>query len=57
MPDFEADKPPSYRRAGRRERMEAIGGNQPFIMKADGIGWLYAPGGQGWSAANALRTD
>ncbi len=24
--------------------MAAIAGNQPFIMKPDGLGWLYAPG-------------
>ena len=24
--------------------MSAIAGNQPFIMKPDGVGWLFAPG-------------
>ena len=24
--------------------MEAIAGNQPFILKPDGVGWLFAPG-------------
>ena len=24
--------------------MSAIAGNHPFIMKPDGVGWLFAPG-------------
>jgi formate dehydrogenase major subunit len=44
-PDFEADKPPGYRPAPDAEGPEAISGATPFIMQADGRGWLYAPSG------------
>ena len=42
-PDFEADKPPDYRPQPGATGMAAIAGDQPFIMKPDGRGWLYAP--------------
>ncbi len=42
-PDFEATKPPDYRPEPGAQGMAAIAGNQPFIMKADGVGWLYSP--------------
>ncbi len=42
-PDFEPDKPPDYRPPPGATGMAAIAGNQPFIMKPDGVGWLYAP--------------
>jgi len=56
VPDFEADKPPSYRPPTRAnevtgreevvaEAQDAIGGNEPFIMQADGRVWLYVPTG------------
>ncbi len=44
-PDFEPDKPPSYRAPDGAEGMEAIGGDEPFIMHPDGRAWLFAPGG------------
>jgi formate dehydrogenase major subunit len=44
-PDFEPTKPPSYRPSDGATGMAAIGGNHPFIMKTDGLGWLYAPKG------------
>jgi formate dehydrogenase major subunit len=44
-PDFEPDKPPSYRPDADAKGMKAIGGAEPFIMKPDGRGWLFAPGG------------
>jgi formate dehydrogenase major subunit len=44
-PDFEADKPPSYRPPEEAAGPEAISGASPFIMQADGRGWLYAPAG------------
>jgi len=44
-PDFERDKPPSYRRPDGSTGMASIAGNEPFIMKPDGKGWLYAPTG------------
>ncbi len=44
-PDFEPDKPPNYRPAPGSMGMDAIAGDAPFIMKPDGRGWLFAPGG------------
>ncbi len=45
IPDFEPDKPPSYRPAENAAGMAAIAGDAPFIMKADGRGWLFASTG------------
>ena len=45
VPDFEPTKPPSYRAPEGAAGMEAIGGDEPFIMHADGRAWLFAPGG------------
>jgi formate dehydrogenase major subunit len=42
-PDFEPDKPPDYQPPAGATGMAAIAGNQPFILKPDGVGWLYAP--------------
>jgi formate dehydrogenase major subunit len=44
-PDFEADKPPSYRPPPDAAGPAAISGATPFIMQADGRGWLYTPSG------------
>ncbi len=44
-PDFEPAKPPTYRAPPGAEGMAAIDGDKPFIMKTDGLGWLYAPKG------------
>src|SRR5262249_25800109 len=44
-PDFEPNKPPSYRPPKDARGMDAIAGDSPFIMKPDGKGWLYAPTG------------
>jgi formate dehydrogenase major subunit len=44
-PDFEAEKPPDYRPPEDAEGPDAIAGDDPFIMQADGRGWLYAPAG------------
>ena len=44
-PDFEPTKPPDYRPAAGATGMAAIAGDRPFIMKPDGLGWLYAPKG------------
>jgi len=43
-PDFEPDKPPDYRPDPGAKGMDAISGAAPFIMKPDGMGWLFAPG-------------
>jgi len=45
QPDFEPDKPPGYRPPPGATGMAAISGAEPFIMKPDGLGWLYAPRG------------
>jgi formate dehydrogenase major subunit len=46
VPDFPVDKRPDYRPPDDGgEGMDAIAGDQPFIMMADGVGWLYSPGG------------
>ena len=44
-PDFEADKRPDYRPAPDATGPAALAGDDPFIMQADGRGWLYAPAG------------
>ena len=44
-PDFEADKPPGYRAPAGATGPAAIAGTDPFIMQADGRGWLFAPAG------------
>jgi formate dehydrogenase major subunit len=43
VPDFEPDKSPDYRPTKGATGMDAIAGNQPFIMKPDGVSWLFAP--------------
>lgn len=45
VPDFIADRPPSYRPAKGARGKETIAGDTPFLMQADGRGWLYAPNG------------
>lgn len=44
-PDFIKDRPPSYRPDKSARGVDAIGGDDPFIMQADGKGWLFAPSG------------
>ena len=43
-PDFPPDKAPDYRPPPGAAGMAAIAGDQPFIMKPDGVAWLFAPG-------------
>ena len=45
VPDFPADKDPEYRAAGDALGMDAISGDEPFMMTGDGRAWLYAPSG------------
>jgi len=45
VPDFPINKAPDYRPAPDAVGMDAISGSDPFIMKPDGKGWLYAPVG------------
>jgi len=45
IPDFPVDKAPGYRSEPDMDGMAAIDGDAPFIMHADGKGWLFAPSG------------
>jgi len=45
VPDFIADRPPSYRPPQGATGVAAISGIDPFIMQADGKAWLFAPAG------------
>jgi formate dehydrogenase major subunit len=45
VPDFPAPKRPDYRAPEDAQGMDAISGNDPFIMMADGRAWLYSPSG------------
>ncbi len=44
-PDFVKDRPPSYRPDDGADGLASISGIDPFILQADGKGWLYAPTG------------
>ena len=44
-PDFMLHTPPDYVAPEGAEREKAIDGTHPFIMQADGVGWLFAPDG------------
>jgi formate dehydrogenase major subunit len=45
VPDFEGTKAPDYE-PGEEDRAEkALRGDEPFIMQADGRGWLFVPSG------------
>jgi formate dehydrogenase major subunit len=45
VPDFIADRPPSYRPPAGATGVAAISGTDPFIMQDDGKAWLFAPAG------------
>ncbi|MBA3425938.1 MAG: molybdopterin-dependent oxidoreductase [Rubrobacter sp.] len=45
VPDFQAEKPPSYRPDPDAQGVDALPGDGPFIMNGDGRGWLFAPVG------------
>jgi formate dehydrogenase major subunit len=45
VPDFEVSKAPSYEPPEGARAQAAISGTNPFIMQADGLGWLYAATG------------
>jgi len=45
VPDFAADKKPSYVPPKDARAADAIGGADPFVMQTDGKGWLYVPSG------------
>jgi formate dehydrogenase major subunit len=44
-PDFDEEKPPDYIPPDGATGPDAIRGDHPFIMQADGQGWLYVPQG------------
>ncbi|MBB4915348.1 formate dehydrogenase major subunit [Streptosporangium saharense] len=45
VPDFELTKPPDYLPPEGAVAEDALAGTDPFIMQADGKGWLFAPAG------------
>jgi len=45
VPDFVADRAPSYRPPEGATGVAAISGIDPFVMQADGKAWLFAPAG------------
>jgi formate dehydrogenase major subunit len=45
VPDFQVTKPPSYVPPEGASGPDGLRGDDPFIMQADGVGWLYAPTG------------
>jgi formate dehydrogenase major subunit len=45
IPDFTATKAPDYRPAPDSMGDDALPGDAPFIMKSDGLGWLFVPEG------------
>ncbi len=45
VPDFKADMPPGYEPPEGARAEDALRGDEPFVMQADGRGWLYAPSG------------
>jgi formate dehydrogenase major subunit len=45
VPDCIADRPPSYRPPDDARGLATLAGDAPFIMQADGRGWLFAPSG------------
>jgi formate dehydrogenase major subunit len=45
VPDFEPSKSPHYRPPAGARGVAALSGVDPFIMQADGKGWLFAPAG------------
>jgi formate dehydrogenase major subunit len=44
-PDFDEEKEPSYDPPEGSEGPDAIAGDHPFIMQADGRGWIFVPQG------------
>ena len=44
-PDFVPGRPPDYEPGDDALGVDAIGGQDPFVMQADGKGWLWAPSG------------
>jgi formate dehydrogenase major subunit len=45
VPDFEPEKEPSFEPPDGAQAQDAIAGDHPFILQADGRGWLFVPSG------------
>jgi formate dehydrogenase major subunit len=45
VPDFQATKAPASKGDPRAVGLDHLAGSRPFIMKPDGLGWLYVPEG------------
>jgi formate dehydrogenase major subunit len=45
VPDFVATKPPNYVPAENAAGDNALAGDKPFILHADGLGWIWVPTG------------
>jgi formate dehydrogenase major subunit len=45
VPDFPTTKPPTDKAKPGASGMDALPGTAAFIMKSDGLGWLYVPTG------------
>jgi formate dehydrogenase major subunit len=45
VPDFPVDKRPDYQPPDDATGMDAIAGDEPFMMMGDGRAWLYSPSG------------
>jgi formate dehydrogenase major subunit len=45
VPDYIATKPPDDKAKPGTAGMDALPGTAPFIMRPDGLGWLFAPSG------------
>jgi formate dehydrogenase major subunit len=45
VPDFALTKAPSAKADPTAIGLDALSGGDPFIMKPDGVGWLYVPSG------------
>jgi len=45
VPDFAPTKAPLSKAAPNAIGLDALSGSDPFIMKPDGVGWLYVPTG------------
>jgi formate dehydrogenase major subunit len=44
-PDFPPDRPPDFKPARDATGLDALTGDEPFIIHPDGVGWLFAPAG------------
>ena len=45
VPDFPVDRAPTYKPPPGASAENALPGDRPFVMQADGRGWLFAPSG------------